>query len=137
MSKVTIIPHPPGLVAIENRIENLGSAITKAVADDAEDAAPIKTGELVSSIVTSRGAGYVWYVSVSAEHWSYQEYGTIGRNPVIRPVHKRALWWPGLTHPVAIVTRHPGNAAQPFMRPAVYQTRAFWFTPTGGVAVSR
>lgn len=39
---------------------------------------------------------------------------------VIRPRNKRALYWPGAAHPVALV-HHPGNAPHPFLRPAADQ----------------
>jgi len=35
----------------------------------------------------------------------------------IRPVNKKALYWPGANHPVAVV-HHPGTAPQPYLRPA-------------------
>lgn len=136
MGRVIVRHHEAGYRAIENRIVNMGQAVTRAVTRDAEDMAPVETGELVSTIKMLRVAQYTWWVTVSAEHWMYQEYGTRGRNPVIRPKYKQALWWPGLKTPIAIVTKHPGNEAQPFMRPAVYQTRYIWFTPNGAVAVS-
>lgn len=137
MASVFLVHHPRGYAAIEHRIERLGGAITQAVAKDAVDMAPFKTGGLVSSIHTVRVFQFTWHVTVSADHWMTQEYGTIGRYPIIRPVHKKALWWPGLISPVSIVTKHPGNKATPFMRPAVYQVRAFWFSPNGGLVVSR
>jgi len=38
-----------------------------------------------------------------------------GRDPyVIRPRNKKALWWPGLPHPVSQVN-HPGLPARPFL----------------------
>jgi hypothetical protein len=51
------------------------------------------------------------------------EYGTSPH--VIKPVNKRALYWPGAAHPVASVN-HPGTRAQPFMRPAIEMTEIFF-----------
>lgn len=35
----------------------------------------------------------------------------------IFPNRKKALWWPGLPHPIAMVN-HPGTEAQPYLRPS-------------------
>lgn len=35
----------------------------------------------------------------------------------IYPRRKKALWWPGLPHPVAMVN-HPGTEARPFLMPS-------------------
>lgn len=134
--KVVVVHHPEGHAAINRRVIRLGEAITKAVANDAEDMAPIDTGKLVSSIHTRRMGTYTWHVVVGTDHWQFQEYGTRGRNPVIVPRVKKALWWQGLARPRAKVTKHFGNDPKPFMRPALMQPRLFWFTPTGGVAVT-
>lgn len=136
MARTVIVHHPQGYAAIAHRMGKLGDAMAGAVANDAIDAAPIKTGHMVSTIRVLRAGALTWYVTVGTDHWWYQEYGASPHGPIL-PVKKQALWWPGLRHPIARVKVHPGNPAQPFMRPAVYQTRAFWFTPTGGVAVTR
>ncbi len=39
------------------------------------------------------------------------------RPHVIRPVNAKALWWPGLDHPVMSVN-HPGTKARPYLIPA-------------------
>lgn len=43
------------------------------------------------------------------------EYGTAPHE--IRPVTKKALYWPGAAHPVKVV-HHPGTKPYPFLRPA-------------------
>lgn len=136
MARVKVVHHTTGYEAIERIVVNVGDAVAKAVAQDAEDAAPIKTGALVSSILVVRASKYTWFVRVGTDHWWYQEYGARPHGPIL-PVKKKALWWPGLSHPIARVELHPGNKAQPFMRPAIYQRRFVWVTPTGEVAVSR
>ena len=39
------------------------------------------------------------------------------RPHVIRPVNAKALWWPGLDHPVLSVN-HPGTKERPYLVPA-------------------
>jgi hypothetical protein len=134
-SRVKIVHHLPGYVAIEKRITNMGDGVARAIASDAVDAAPIKTGAMVSTIRVSHPGRWTWHVSVGTDHWWYMEFGANPHGPIL-PVKKKALWWPGLPHPINVVEVHPGNKPRPFMRPAVYQRRMVWFTPTGGVAVT-
>lgn len=48
----------------------------------------------------------------------YAIYIETGTDPyIIRPKSKKALFWPGASHPVKVV-HHPGIKAQPFLRPA-------------------
>lgn len=135
-AKMLLVHHPEGYEAIERRVVNGGEAVTNAVARDARKDAPKKTGELVSTIHVLRVSEYRWYVTVSAPHWMTQEYGTLGRDPVILPRVKQALWWPGLPHPIARVTKHPGNKPQPFMRPALFQPRVVLYNSIGGAVAS-
>jgi hypothetical protein len=44
------------------------------------------------------------------------ELGT--RAHIIRPKNKKALYWPGASHPVPLV-HHPGSKAKPYLRPQV------------------
>lgn len=39
-------------------------------------------------------------------------------NPIL-PVKKKALWWPGLPHPVKAVYHHPGIKANPFFEKGI------------------
>lgn len=135
-TRVRVKHHPEGYAAISFRVQRVGSAVAEAVAGDARDMAPIDTGRLVSSIHVMHVRTYGWRVRVGTDYWSHMEYGTFKKNYIIRPRLRRALWWEGLSRPVSQVT-HPGLEARPFMRPAVYQKRKIWLTPTGGVAVSR
>lgn len=136
MARVTVINRPEGHAAVFHRVVKVGEAVAEAVADDARDMAPIDTGELVESIGVAHVRVLTWHVTVGTDHWKFMEYGTLGRNPVIVPRIKKALWWPGLSRPVPRVNNHPGNPAQPFMRPATYQRRGIWITPTGRVVVT-
>lgn len=135
--RVAMVHHPSGYAAIEQRVIRVGQGVADAIAGDARRAAPLKTSELVSSIHVVRMGGYSWHVIVGTDHWAEQEYGTLGRKPDIIPKVKKALWWPGLGRPIARVKHHPGNKAQPFMRPSAYQPRMFWFTPSGMLVVTK
>lgn len=135
--KIYMVHHPSGYAAIDKRVQRVGEGVASAVAGDARRSAPMKTGAMVASIHVYRAGTYTWHVRVGTDHWQHMEYGTLGRDPVIQPRVKRALWWPGLPHPVARVKKHPGNKPQPFMRPSLMQPRAFWFTPTGTLVVTK
>ncbi|WIC88818.1 minor capsid protein [Streptomyces phage OnionKnight] len=96
------------------------------VQNEARRRAPVDTGRLRSSIVSraetsGRTAGYV--IGTNVNYAAAVEYGTSPH--VIKPVNKRALYWPGAAHPVASVN-HPGTRAQPFMRPAIEMTEIFF-----------
>lgn len=97
-----------------------------AVQNEARRRAPVDTGRLRSSIVSrteggGRSLGYV--IGSNVSYAAAVEYGTAPH--VIKPKHKKALFWPGATHPVAQVN-HPGTRAQPFLRPAIELTPIFW-----------
>ena len=96
------------------------------VANEARRRAPVDTGRLRASIVsqpeyTGRKVGYA--VGTNVNYGAAVEYGTAPH--VIKPVNKKALFWPGARHPVGKVN-HPGTRAQPFLRPAVEMTHIFF-----------
>lgn len=71
------------------------------------------TGDLLASV---RQQGTRVYIGT--DHWHFIEYGT-SPHPIY-PNVKRALWWPGLPHPVGKVN-HPGNKEYAPMRRALHQ----------------
>lgn len=96
------------------------------VQNEARRRAPVDTGRLRSSIVSraeggGRQLGYV--VGSNVSYAAAVEYGTSPH--VIKPKYKKALFWPGASHPVAQVN-HPGTKAKPFLRPAIEMTPIFW-----------
>ncbi|MEU0370637.1 HK97-gp10 family putative phage morphogenesis protein [Streptomyces sp. NPDC006283] len=96
------------------------------VQNEARRRAPVDTGRLRSSIVSraensGRSVGYV--VGTNVNYAAAVEYGTAPH--VIKPLTKKALYWPGARHPVAQVN-HPGTRPQPFMRPAVEMAEIFF-----------
>lgn len=135
VQRVRIKHHERGYAGISLRVQKVGDAVAGAVTQDAIDNAPVKSGKLINTIRQRRSVGYTWRVTVGTDYWMAQELGVPFRG-YIRPRLKKALWWQGLQHPIAIVTNHPGHKPQPFMRPAIYQPRRIWVTPTGGIAVS-
>lgn len=81
--------------------------------------APVDTGNLKNSIgqdIDDDGLGFE--AGPTANYGGDVEYGSAPH--VIRARTKRALFWPGAEHPVKQVN-HPGNAPQPYMRPAFEQ----------------
>jgi len=67
----------------------------------------------VGSRLMSRFVGVV----KSVHYAMHLEMGTRAGG-TIRPVNKKALYWPGAAHPVAKV-EHKGMAARPYLRPAL------------------
>lgn len=134
-TRMLVIHHPEGYAAIDVRVQRVGDAVADSVAAEARVRAPKKSGELASTIKSKRHRAHTWRVTVGTEYWSAQEYGVPYRG-IIQPRLKQALWWPGLAHPIARVNNHPGNRAQPFMRPALFRRRRILVMPTGAVVVS-
>jgi HK97 gp10 family phage protein len=96
------------------------------VQNRARELCPVDTGRLRSSIVHrteggGRSVGVV--IGTNVSYAADVEYGT--KPHVILPKNKKALYWPGASHPVSKVN-HPGTRAQPFMRPAVEMTPIFF-----------
>ena len=92
---------------------------------DAVRLCPVDTGEMKASIRSSAGDG-VGIVSVGTDHWEPQEYGA--RPHVIEPRgpgYPLRFYWAKAGRVVAFWrVNHPGNAPQPFMRPALYKDRS-------------
>lgn len=106
--------------AIRPTMEN----VAREVEADIRRNAPVDSGDLVRTI-KRRGTE----ITIGTDYWHFVEYGTRGH--IIRPRTKKALWWPGASHPVAKVY-HPGTRPQPFIRPAVTRQRRL----RSGVGVS-
>jgi hypothetical protein len=109
-----------GLAKIKNLSDEVGDAISAAVQKDAKRLCPVKTGHLRSTIHRFK-AGDTWFVTVGADYWINVEYPT---KPHIIRSHGP---WPLRNFETGQVfgpiVHHPGTAAQPFMRPAIYRTR--------------
>ena len=104
-----------GMARVHLVAENAQDGVVGEVAEDARRYVPVDDGELRASIHVQGDT-----VVVGTDHWAPQEFGA--RPHVIEAAPDSALSWPGGAHPVGEV-RHPGNKAQPFMRPAVYKKR--------------
>lgn len=79
---------------------------------------PYKTGKLRQNI-TAFSSGLSGRVGPNLKVTPYALAVHNGTGPyIIRPKTKKALWWPGLSHPVKMV-RHPGIKANPFIERTV------------------
>lgn len=100
------------------------TAVTHEVRSDARRYCPVDTGHLWGTIqmyvAPQRGV-----VSVGTQYWAAQEYGA--RPHEIRPKGKgyplRFFWYRFGKNVAYMKVDHPGNDAQPFMRPAIYKER--------------
>jgi HK97 gp10 family phage protein len=122
--------------AIEAGLINVGMQIVS----EAEARCPRDTGRLAGSItwataeqhsqptgeakpgdgVQHDGTPNTVMAGTNVEYATHVEYGTAPHE--IRPKNKKALYWKGAEHPVAVV-HHPGTAAQPFLRPGFEAVR--------------
>jgi len=81
----------------------------------------VRTGAMLASVHTvhTLTGGRIY---VGTDHWAHVEYGT--RPHIIRPKHKKALYWVGARHPVNKV-HHPGTRAYAPMRKSLKAIRVF------------
>ena len=85
----------------------------------AQGRVPVDTGNLKNSIgqdIDDDGLGFE--AGPTANYGAAVEYGAAPH--VIKARNAKALFWPDAEHPVKKVN-HPGNAPQPYMRPAFEQ----------------
>lgn len=95
------------------------------IADDAARYAPYDTGRLESEIDASRIDDTKWRVHSHAPYTIYVEFPTRAHEIKARP--GGLLVWTDPASGARFAARsvwHPGTAAQPFMRPALFQVRA-------------
>jgi hypothetical protein len=98
--------------------------ITEAVAADAIAGCPIDSGDLVETIGTRYPGQLVGLVTVGgqfAKHWAAVEYGA--RPHLIESHGRWSLHNVEEDEYYGRVVHHPGNTAQPYMRPALYRRR--------------
>jgi len=118
-----IRPNPAFEPWFEHRV--IGSEvhyITEAVAMDARRGCPVDQGDLVESIGTTyHDGGKVGRVWVGTDHWQPTEYGA--EPHLIRIRNKKVLYNHETDEFFGPEVHHPGNAAQPFMRPALFRRR--------------
>ena len=95
--------------------------MTKAVKKNIYNEAPKRTGNLRKSIVVRTRRVYIHEVTIDQRRKGakYEPFVRLGVRPrggerntgYIYPKRKKALWWPGLSHPIAFVgppiTRKP------------------------------
>ncbi|MBU4278178.1 MAG: hypothetical protein KKC30_15665 [Proteobacteria bacterium] len=115
LSQVLTLPED-----FAERVRRGALAALLAIESVAVEEAPHATGNLVNAITVeqAQGGGHV-FVSGAAPYGVYVHEGTgiWGPNKKrIRPVNKKALYWPGAAHPVASVA---GQKPNPFMDRAV------------------
>lgn len=107
MSKAVITVTPEGYARIQSEKAKIKAKVVRLIGRDAQRYAPRDTNELHDSIDIRPALGRVY---VTARHWAAQEYGA-------RPHPIPNAFGRGFT------VQHPGNAAQPYMRPALFTKR--------------
>lgn len=121
-----------GVRALEGEVDNLSAWVTRGIAFQARQNCPVKTGKLRRTIVSH--GNKVYCGDDETPYWAAQEFGS--EPHIIKPKQKgmgrghrrkKALYWPGADHPVALV-HHPGTPEVAFMRRALYGDR--WRTAT-------
>jgi hypothetical protein len=109
MAEVQFELSEAGRAYVRARGAAIQRTVTAAVARDMRRYVPVDTGALQASITEDLDAGTV---SVGTSYWAAQEYGA--EEHLIANAFGRGD---------DFVVVHPGNAAQPFIRPALYTFR--------------
>ena len=92
----------PQIHSVMDRNFNKGAMVLKAAI---QEEAPVKSGKLKKSIRLQKKGLYSWMIVEGMPYGKMVREGTIAHS--IYPVKAKALWWPGLPHPIAW-TPHPG-----------------------------
>ncbi len=98
-------------------------AIVEALGKSAQKTAPVRTGALRDSVSATDAGELSGDVTYGAPYASFLHegtgiYGPRGKIIVIRPKNKKALFWRGASHPVAVV-RQKGIRPQGFVKKAI------------------
>lgn len=116
-----------GLQVIEGRVTELTEYLASLIATDARANCPVETGRLRRTIVSYGNRVYMG--GPDAPYWATVEFGSPPHTITPRQSgmgrghrRKKALFWPGAAHPVAVV-HHPGTPEQAPLRRALYQAR--------------
>jgi len=113
-----------GMQVIEGAVTDLTAWLANRIAHQARANCPAPTGRLRRTIVAY--GNRVYCGGPDAPYWYTVEFGSPPHD--IRPRQtgmgrgnrrKKALFWDGADHPVAVV-HHPGTPEQAFMRRALY-----------------
>lgn len=107
MARAHITTTADGRGVLQRESDKLRAKVVRLIAADATRYAPRDTNDLARSIEAAPALGRVY---VGTDHWAPQEFGAAAHDI------PNAFGW-------GITVRHPGNAAQPFMRPALYTKR--------------
>lgn len=117
-----IVENPSWHGDLTRELERRMDRLVEQITEDARRYAPVDTGELRSKIVWYRAGDGAWRVHSQAWHTLWVEYPTRPHVITARPggvlrfrVGGRVVY--------ARQVRHPGTAAQPFLRPALFQER--------------
>ena len=90
------------------------SVYARAMGKAIQANAPVKSGKLKASIKVVQIGPLEWQVQEGVWYGQLQRMGTTKKNYPIYPRDKKALYWPGLPHPIAYVKSHPGFKANDY-----------------------
>jgi hypothetical protein len=121
MARSGVRIDPSGRAHVDAAINDwLQDVIGDAILSDAKDFVPKQTSRLHDSL---RAEVHSKVLRVGSLDVNYCQAIEMGLPPMtITPRFKQALYWPGADHPVKKVNL-PARAAQPFLRPALFQRR--------------
>ena len=124
---------PAGVIGdARQRLAKGFGAMVEALGKSAQQTAPVRTGALRDSVSVAYGGPLTGKVAYGAPYASFLHegtgiYGPRGQMIIIRPKNKKALFWPGASHPVGVV-RQKGIRPQGFVQRAIREAglaRAF------------
>ncbi len=115
---------PAGVIGdARGRLANGFEAMVEALAKSARKTAPVRSGALRDSVSASQDGPLLGKVAYGAPHAIFLHkgtgiYGPTGKMITIRPKKKKALFWPGASHPVRVV-RQKGIRPRGFVQRAI------------------
>lgn len=106
---------------LDRKIGGLSQRVHRIIREEA----PVVKGNLRKAIrIKKRGeADYEIIVDPRTKGGKYEHYVRLGTAPhAIFPVKKKALWWPGLPHPIKMAN-HPGTKPNPYWDRGIERSR--------------
>lgn len=104
--------------------------LARRIRDNIRDEAPSRSGNLRSAIVDKEINLLTYQVTIdqrkkAAKYEAAVRLGVPAAsiNPIV-PRRKKALFWPGLPHPIKIVRHHPGIKSNPYFDRGIEKSQA-------------
>ena len=108
--------------ALDGHLETLSVIVHRRIQEEA----PERSGNLRRAIIRKKRGQFNYEIAVDKrmKGGKYEHFVRLGTSAhLIVPVKKRALFWPGLPHPVKLA-RHPGTKPNPYFERGIENAQA-------------